>query len=245
MWHSPRLLNSAANLLVALALLALLYTAFQLLLRSAMFPLREITVLGALAHTARGDVERATAGRIAGNFFAADLAEVRAGLEQLPWVRRVQVRRVWPDRIEIALEEHVALARWGDVGLVNVHGERFRGRDTGSAEARLPLFAGPAGSEAEVARRYRRFVELLTPLGETPERVILTPRHAWQLRMASGLQLELGRDGADGVERRLARFVAAYPQTIGRLAQPAPGESRHVDLRYPNGFAMRVPEWKG
>jgi cell division protein FtsQ len=245
MWHNARLLNSAANSLMALAALALLYAGLQLLLRSALFPLREVTVLGALAHTARGDVERATAGRIAGNFFAADIAQVRAGLEQLPWVRRVQVRRVWPDRIEVALEEHVALARWGDTGLVNLHGERFRGRDRAEAEARLPLFAGPPGSEAEVARRYRRFAELLAPLADAPERVILTPRHAWQMRLRSGLQLELGRDGAEGVEQRLARFVAAYPQTLGRLAQPAPGDSRHVDLRYPNGFAMRVPEWKG
>jgi cell division protein FtsQ len=245
MWHNPRLLNSAANVLVALTVIALLYAALQLLLRSALFPLREVTVLGALAHTARGDVERATSGRISGNFFAADLAEVRAGLEQLPWVRRVQVRRIWPDRIEVALEEHVALARWGDAGLVNLHGERFRGRDRAEAEARLPLFAGPAGSEAEVARRYRRFAELLAPLGDAPERVILTPRHAWQLRLASGLQLELGRDGAEGVEQRLARFVAAYPLTLGRMAQLAPGEARHVDLRYPNGFTLRVPEWKG
>jgi cell division protein FtsQ len=245
MWHNPRLLNSAANLLLALTLLALLYAALQLLLRSALFPLREVIVLGALAHTARAEVERATAGRVAGNFFAADLAEVRAGLERLPWVRRAQVRRVWPDRIEAALEEHVALARWGDAGLVNEHGERFRGRASQADEARLPQFAGPAGTEAEVTRRYWRFTELLVPLGETPERVILTPRHAWQLRLASGLQLELGRDGADSVEQRLARFVAAYALTLGLLPRQPGGEPRHVDLRYPNGFALRVPEWKG
>lgn len=244
MWHNPRLLNSAAGLLMSLALLSLGYAGLQLLMRSALFPLREVTVLGSLAHTARGEVERATAGRIAGNFFAADLAEVRAGLEQLPWVRRVQVRRVWPDRLEVALEEHVAFARWGDTGLVNVHGERFRGRAGEAAEAKLPLLAGPAGSEAEVTRRYRAFAELLAPLADAPERVILTPRHAWQVRLASGLQLELGRDGSESVERRLARFVTAYPQTLGRLP-PRPGEPRHIDLRYPNGFALRVPEWKG
>jgi cell division protein FtsQ len=244
-WHNPRLLNSAANLLLALTLLALLYAALQLLLRSPLFPLREVIVQGVLAHTARAEVERATAGRVAGNFFAADLAEVRAGLERLPWVRRVQLRRVWPDRIEAALEEHVALARWGDAGLVNEHGERFRGRASEADEARLPLFAGPAGTEAEVTRRYWRFTELLTPLGETPERVILTPRHAWQLRLAGGLQLELGRDSAEPVERRLVRFVAAYPLTLGLLPRQPDGEPRHVDLRYPNGFALRVPDWKG
>jgi cell division protein FtsQ len=77
--------------------------------------------------------------------------------------------------------------------------------------------------------------------------VVLTPRHAWRLRTASGLELELGRDGAEPVEARLARFVAAYPDSIGRLPRPAAGAEprRHVDLRYPNGFALRVAGWKG
>ncbi|MGH8705344.1 MAG: cell division protein FtsQ/DivIB [Burkholderiales bacterium] len=237
MWDNPRLLNAAANLLAASAALALLYAALQLLLRSPLFPLREVTLHGALAHTARADVEHAVAGRMGGNFFAADLAAMRAGLEQLPWVRRAQLRRVWPDRIEVTLEEHVALAQWGDADLVNTHGEQFRAR---SAQ-RLPVFAGPAGSASEVASRFRRFSALLAPLGETPERVILTPRYAWQLRLASGLNLELGRDGAETVEQRLARFVAAWPDSLGRLQR----RPMHVDLRYPNGFALRVPEWSG
>jgi len=114
----------------------------------------------------------------------------------------------------------------------------------------LPLFAGPAGTEGELTRRYRRFAELLAPLGAAPgdgaiAAIVLTPRYAWQLRLADGLSLELGRDGAEGVEQRLARFVAAYPESLGRLPQrPAAEARRHVDLRYPNGFALRVAGWK-
>lgn len=235
MWDSPRLLNAAAALAAGLAAAAFVFMALQLLLRSPLFALREVTVLGRLEHTVRADLERALRAAISGNFFAADLGAVRAGLEALPWVRRVNVRRVWPDRLEVLLEEHVALARWGDAGLVNTHGERFDARTT----APLPLLAGPAGTEAEVTRRYRRFAELLAPLGEAPARVTLSERHAWQLRLEGGLHLELGRDLADEpVERRLARFVAAYPYTLARL------QRRHdyVDLRYANGFALRVPE---
>ena len=113
-----------------------------------------------------------------------------------------------------------------------------------AALARLPLFAGPAGTEAELARRYRRFCELLAPLGAAPERVVLTARHAWQLR-AGALDLELGRDGAEPVEQRLARFVAAYPESLGKLPQATATARRHVDLRYPNGFALRVAGWQG
>ncbi len=235
MWNNPRLLNAAANALFALAFAIFALAGLQALMRSPLFPMREISVRGELAHTERDDLERSVRGRVTGNFFALDLGGIRAGLEQLPWVRRVDVRRVWPDRIEVSIEEHVALARWGDVGLVNTHGERFAGQ----TDAELPVFAGPAGAEGEVTRRYHRFVELLAPLDWALERVILTPRFAWQLRLAGGLSIELGRDLANApADARLERFVRAYPQTLGRI----PRRHEYVDLRYPNGFALRVPE---
>ena len=238
MLDNPRLLNAAADLLAGLAAAMLLFAAAHALSRSSLFPLREITVLGSLEHTSTSEIGRATRESVAGNFLAVDLDAVRAALERLPWVRRVQVRRVWPDRLEISLEEHAALARWGDAGLVNTYGERFAAT---SAEP-MPVFAGPAGTESEVTRRYRSFAELLAPLGEAPERVILTSRYAWQLRLTGGLNLELGRDLAqEPVERRLARFVAAYAQTLARI----PRRHETVDLRYPNGFALRVPELNG
>ena len=248
MWDNPRQLNLAANALIALALLLFAYSGLQLLLRSPLFPLKEIVVRGALKNVDAVEIEGAVDG-VGGNFFAADLATVRAGLEQVTWVRRVDLRRVWPDRIEVVLEEHVAFARWGTNGLVNTFGEPFLAPMPEASAAQLPLFAGPSGSEGELARRYRSFSALLAPLGEVPDRVVLTPRYAWQLRLAGGrnggLNLELGRDGAEPVEQRLARFVAAYPDSLGKLPARAAAEFRSVDLRYPNGFALRVTGWKG
>lgn len=234
MWHNARLLNAAAGFLTAIALMLFALAAAGALLRSSLFPMREVEVRGALAHTTRDEVERAGQGAVAGNFFAVDLARVRAAFERLPWVRRVEVRRAWPDRLEVALEEHAALARWDAGGSVNTFGEHFAGQ----GDARLPLFAAPAGSEAEVARRYRLFAARLAPIGMQVERVVLTPRYAWQLSLGGGLQVVLGRDAADDpVEARLARFVAAYPLTVGRIA----ARHEYVDLRYANGFALRVP----
>ncbi len=238
MWDNPRLLNAAAGALTALALMVFAVAAMQLLLRSELFPLREMTVRGALTHTSLAEIEQAAAGRVTGNFFAVDLGRVRAALEGLPWVRRVEVRRVWPDRLEATLEEHVAFARWAAGGLVNVQGERF----AGASDAALPLFAGPVGSEGEVTRRYRRFGEILAPIAAAPDRLTLSPRYAWRLRLADGLAIELGRDAPnDPVEARLARLVAAWPQTLARM----PMTHEYVDLRYPNGFALRVAEAKG
>ncbi len=240
MWDNPRLLNLAANALIGLSVLLFAYAGLQLLLRSPLFPLREVVVHGQPKNADREEIASALDG-VGGNFFAAELAEVRARLEQVAWVRRVAARRIWPDRVEVRLEEHVAFARWGASGLVNSFGEPFAAGMNAAAQASLPLLAGPAGTEAEVARRYRRFAEQLAPLGETLDRVVLNPRHAWQLRLAGGLQLELGRDGPDSVEQRLERFVAAFPDSLGRLGR----QHQQADLRYPNGFALRVAGWKG
>jgi cell division protein FtsQ len=137
----------------------------------------------------------------------------------------------------VSVEEHVALARWGAGDemsrLVNTFGEIF------SAKTRqaLPAFVAPGGTSAEVVRRYRRFAEIVAPLNTGVERVVLTQRHAWQLRLGNGLYLMLGRD-ADLAEARLRRFVEIYPSVEKK-------KNEYVDLRYPNGFALRVPDWNG
>lgn len=231
MWANPRLLSLAAGFLAGVALLAASGAALHALLRSEKFPLRHVELTGPVQHLTGEQVEAAVRARLGGNFFAVDVAAVRAGVEALPWVRRAAVRRVWPDRLEVSVEEHVPLARWGDGELVNTYGERFPGRTA----AALPLFVGPPGAESEVARQYVRFAAAVAPLGAGLERVVLTPRFAWQLRLANGLHLMLGRD-ADQADARLRRFVAIYPSVEKKK------QHEYVDLRYPNGFALRLPD---
>jgi cell division protein FtsQ len=235
-WDNPRLLNLTAGALVGIAALIFGAVLLVMLLRSSLLPVREVRLANPLEHTSQQDIERALRGRIAGNFFAVQPEEIRAGLQQLPWVRRVTVRRVWPDAIEVGVEEHVALARWGNEALVNTHGERFAG-NTGQV---LPVFIAPAGHETELTLRYASFKALLAPLGVEPERVVLSQRLAWQLRLSSGLHLMLGRDG-DQAEARLRRFVSVHDATLKAMQR----KHEYVDLRYPNGFALRAPELKG
>ena len=219
-----------AGMLSGLLVLGACLGALHWLLLPERFPVTGVELKGTLRNTSAAQI-RAALPRAAENFFAVDLAEVRAAVEKLPWVRRVTVRRVWPGRLEVSVEEHVALARWGDDALVNTHGERFMAK----TKEPLPLFTGPGGSAAEVTRRYRRFEEIVAPLGTSVERVVLTQRHAWQLRLGNGMHVMLGRD-PDLAEQRLQKFVEVYPKTRA---------SDYVDLRYPNGFALRVPDWNG
>jgi cell division protein FtsQ len=241
MWDNADMLNGCASALYALAAAALIYAGVHAAVHSPLLPLRHLALQGDLAHVTRAQAETAARAGAVGAFLSVDLDAVRRAFESLPWVRKVEVRRLWPDRILVSIEEHVALARWGADAktrqLVNTYGEVFEGELPDSVA--LPQFTGPGGSSAEVARRYAAFRQALSPLALEPRQVLLSPRYAWRVRLSNGLALELGRDQLkEPVLQRLARFVAHYAQTLGRLNR----RLEYVDLRYSGGFALRVPE---
>src|SRR5688572_5301597 len=178
MWDDHRLLNQIAAALYALAVLTIVYAAIALVVRMPVFALGQIRVSGEIAHTTREQVA-AIAPELRGTFFTLDLEQARAALEKLPWVRRAQVRRAWPDRLEVRIEEHVALARWDDVGLVNTHGEVFQA----ASGAALPVFVGPPDAAAEMAVHYGQFRASLAAIGRAPSELRLSGRRAWQIRL--------------------------------------------------------------
>jgi len=225
------MMNGLAGALFAVAAVLAVYTAWTLAGRLPVFALREVRIGGELAHVTRGEIERVVQRELRGNFLTLDLAATSASFQRLPWVRRASVRRLWPARLEVALEEHVPLARWAGAALVNTQGEVFRAAYDGT----LPVFIGPEGMAREITIQFRYFRSSLETIGQTPVQVQVSPRRAWQLVLENGVTLALGREQT---EARLARYVSAHDRTLAQLARRVD----YVDLRYSNGFAVRLPE---
>lgn len=237
-WDKPVLMNLVSDFFFVFGSAVLVWAASQALQRLPVSPLRQVVVSSPLTQVSRGQIEHTARTVLTGNFFTVNLDGVRTAFEKLPWVRHAEVRRRWPDSLELAIEEHVAVARWqrgeGEPQLVNTQGELFAA--TTGADARLPGFSGPEGSAALVLAHYQEFEQALAPLGRHAALVTLTPRQAWELKLDDGVVVELGRDQAKHpLADRLARFAAHYPavkQKFGAVAAVA-------DMRYPNGFALR------
>lgn len=230
MWDNAWLLNALANALYGLAAVLAFYGVLIVVIQLPIFPLREVEVTGGVTRITRDQVQAIVTEQLKGNFFTLDLDATRTAFQKLPWVRRATLRRHWPDRLEVDVEEHVVLARWRDSALVNTYGEVF---EAATSEI-LPVFIAPEGTAAEVAQRYEAFRVSLEPLGKRPVQVLVSARRAWQLRLDDGEVLELGRSQ---MEERLRRFVSAYGRTLAQL----PNRPYRVDLRYSNGFAVRTP----
>jgi len=236
MWDDERQLNAAAATLAVMAVAALACATLAWLARQPIFAFREVVVTSPLARANGAYLEAGVRSELAGTFFTLDLNRARAALAHVPWVRSVGLRRQWPRRLEVEIEEHVPLARWNDGALVDTRGEVFVADWNGE----LPQFRGPAASAAAMTARYRDWSERLAPLDLKVQGLVLSARGGWEIRAeraGAPMSIALGRDDVDA---RLARLVGAYPRTLDALARAGRPVER-VDLRYRNGFAARVP----
>jgi cell division protein FtsQ len=246
MWNKPQLMTAVSDLLYVAAAAALLVAAVLWSARLPLFPLREVELTHELREIRQDELERSLKGHLRGNFFSVDLSALRSSIEQIAWVRRVDVRRQWPSRIEVTIEEHQPVAFWGPATgqLVNSYGEVFTASLNVPLAEAMPVLQGPTGMAPEMLGHYQQAEEILRPIGRVPRALNVSPRLAVQLRLDDGMIVELGRQQAKAqVSDRLERFVEFYPrvQSAARARPSGPAlPVVVVDMRYPNGFALRV-----
>ena len=198
-----------------------------------LLPVRVIEVEGELHHHSSQLLQETIGARLRGGILTVDLVDLKAAAEELAWVGRASLRRVWPDRLLVAVEEHRPIARWNQEGLVTAEGTIFVPR-TGTLPAGLPQLDGEDARAAEVARRYLAWRDELMLAGHLIQRLSVDSRGDWRVELIMGTELRLG---TDDVESRLARFIASAAQL------EAAGLPLVVDLRYSNGFAVQwAPE---
>lgn len=210
-------------------------------LRHPVWTVRAITVQGDVVHqnavTFRAQLATQMTRRLSGSFLTLDLQQVRQLFEAVPWVRRVVVQRDFPNQLKVTIEEHQAVAWWGEAGsgrLVNSLGEVFDASPDEGDE--LPELAGPDHESAQVLALFRSLQTEFGRLEIGVARLRLNERGSWSADLDSGAHLELGRGTPDELLARVQRFTG----TLSQLTARYPGALQSVDLRYPNGYALRV-----
>jgi cell division protein FtsQ len=242
MWHDIKTLNAAANTLFGVVLLALLMSGVWWLIQRPMFTLKTIQVesfaKNNLRHVNALTIREAALPKVKGNFFTSNLDSVRAAFEAVPWVRKANVQRDWPNKLVVTLEEHEVLGTWGDAGrLLSLQGDVFTA-NLAEAEEDVELigFNGPDGSEQDVLAHYVKFKEWFGKIHLAPEIVNYSARYAWSVTLNNGMRVELGRTADDGsLKKRVDELLTVYPQLLASLQD----RIESVDMRYPNGLALK------
>ena len=244
----PKLLEGVHGGLASSHAVVRMLASVQWVTRSPWLAIRAVQLEGDLTRYSLATLRANAMPKVAGNFFGVDLQASRAAFEAVPWVRHAVVRRVWPDRLVVSIEEQSAAALWqgNDSGdqLVNRQGEVFEANVAEVEEESLPMFSGPAGSAAQMLAMYRRLAPLVEGMDSGAKNasdngidsLALSGRGSWRLVLNSGAAIELGRGSEDEVLTRAERFIATLPAVRGKYDKPL----EYADLRHTDGYALRL-----
>ena len=219
----------AHSLLLSLVCLALI-GFIGYIRHSGYFQLRFVHVRGHLTQVDRGAVGSVINESLRGDFFTIHLTQLQKAMANVPWVKRVVIRREWPNALSLTIEGDRAVARWGRSAFLVRSGQVLLGR-AGDGVG-LPVLSGPVGSSPLVYQMYQYVFHQLSLLHLQVVRLTLNSHGDWRLETQNGMILKLGREH---VHERLQRFIKLYP----RLSMDRRDVMAQVDLRYRNGVAVR------
>ena len=236
-----RLMHVTANVLYAVAGVALAALLLNLAMRLPAFSLRVIQIEGDVARNSVSTIRANAAPRLAGNFFTTDLGRDKRAFESVPWVRQATIKRVWPNRLAVRLEEHHAAAVWGgnDAAtdrLVNSYGEVFEANLGDVEDDSLPTLNGPEGSSIHMLAMLNRLGPILERIDARIDALALSGRGSWRVELDSGADVQLGRGSDDEVLARTERFIGTLTQVTARYQRPL----EYADLRHNDGYAVRL-----
>ncbi len=217
---------------IAIALVALpLVAVLNGWLAADRWPIQRLQLSAEFSRVSADQVSSAVAPHLQSGFFAIDMPAIRAAVAALPWVAEVEVRKRWPDVLEIRLIEHRPVARWGEDRLVSDRGELFAAPGSDHLQG-LPEMVGPDARLDEVLAFDGAARRALEGTGIGLRGVRLSQRGSWSLRLSDGARVLLGRTDTSARLARLARHLPTLLASEGRPLERA-------DLRYSNGFAVR------
>ncbi|MFG1497676.1 cell division protein FtsQ/DivIB [Saccharospirillum sp. HFRX-1] len=152
---------------------------------------------------------------------------VRKDVEALPWVSQALVSKVWPDQLQIHIEEHQPVARWNGEQVLNSDGEPL---SRPVADLVLADLRGPSGQAKRVMDQYLQYSRVFVDSGVRLAGVRMHPRGAWDLQLDNGIQVALGSSDMLDRTTRVVALLERRPLELNDI--------EYIDARYPNGVAV-------
>jgi len=216
-----------------------------------MLPVNDVHIIAELKFLDNEKIKATVKNNISGGYFTIDLIKMREILLQEPWVKNVSLRRKWPASLNVFIEEQVPVAYWNGDFYLSEKGDVFKPALVDKTLA-LPSLNGPEGLHNNVWKFMNVLYKETALLNYEVVRLDLDERRAWQMIIVGNnsekktkIDVRLGRFDT---EKRLQRFVRVLPALTGPALTGnngvAENELKVIDMRYPNGFAVRMATLK-
>lgn len=202
------------------------------LTKPVTLPIKHVKVVGSFTHIERQPLQALLAPYLKMGFLTTDFTLLKQCILGMPWVETIRMERVWPDTLIVYISEQQPIARWQKNALLAVNGQVFR-PPLETFPKDLPLLQVKEGDQpVDVLQVYNQMVKVLAPFQEEPVSLDGTEHNVWRVLTKNGTVLLLTKMT---VCTELNRFASVYAKVFAQRKQ----HPVSVDLRYPNGFAVR------
>ena len=176
-------------------------------LMAAGFVVEQVDVMGEGRLNER-DIRLAAQIQTGSYFFGVDLDAARDRTENLPWVDRAVVRRLWPNRIVVQVVETTPYAMWqkdGELHLLSESGALIVPvKQAASVPPALKTYVGPdAPAQAQLIESKLIAHE---DIWSRVESLVQFPSGRWDLHMRNEIIVRLPESNVDAAVDRLAKL---------------------------------------
>ena len=193
------------------------------------FAIQKVEIEGRLNYVTEEELKSDYSSLIGQGLLSVSAADALILAKSSEWVESAEVRKVWPNILQVLVHEYVPLAYWRDEQLISTSAVVIT--PISMPDLSLPHLNGPKDSSDVVLEQFGLISQVLTSTSLRIFTLTLEPRGAWNVTFTNGVMIKLGRED---VLERLQRFIAVYKSDLsGRIDQIT-----SVDARYPHGVAV-------
>lgn len=231
--RKEKMINAGGWVMLIFACCVLLIGIYGLYSVMTSAKVASLDVVGLQAEPEISQVKQQLMPTITGNYFTADLEQIRDKALEISWVDRVVISRAWPDGIKVRVIPKHPIARWGTGRLLSDQGVVYTEAYSRN-HANLPLMHGPSDQSKVMMRRYHEINQLFSPVSLRLKELYLTDRRTWFMQFDSGLRIIVDQDQTMSKLQRLSHLSQADLKVVWPRVSA-------IDLRYRNGLAI---QWK-
>ncbi|WMY95438.1 MAG: cell division protein FtsQ/DivIB [Arsenophonus sp.] len=168
---------------------------------------------------------------ISGTFMNIDINIMHNQIKKISWIKKVTVRKKWPNELKIHLVEYQPYAKWNNAFFINEEGIIFNCPKLINSQKNFLMLYGPEGSQKEILKMYHIMQNQLLEHNFIIKSLSMSTRRAWQLVLVNDIKLNIGKQD---IKERLNRFMKLYP-LLKKVKNKRIG---YVDLRYASDAAV-------
>lgn len=197
-------------------------------------PIRYVQVEGAFQYINKQDIKKKINPLVQAGYFSVDLKMIQQTVMSLPWAKSVQVQRIWPDRLKLRIYEQKPVMRWQAHSLLNEDGEVFMPDNIDRFQTLSVLYA-PDEQRQQLLQVMHGLIVSLMDQGLYLTEFRVNERQSWLLSMENGLVIQLGRNRPlEKFDQLIKALIVSGDELVNKMI--------YIDMRYPNGYAVRWRE---